>query len=130
MRQKRRPRVERWITTEVWPFDGTNGVLPANQRVYLSNPPKRGKDFVRHYRRGRWHWWERLPSSALLSQSEAAAHLSVSRSFVSRLVREGKLRAVSLLGTSKIRLAEVEKLRKKRKAKVRRGSEHTIYLVG
>jgi excisionase family DNA binding protein len=58
-------------------------------------------------RRGRKRYYRKLRSSDQLSQSEAAALLHVSRMQVNRWVNDGKIRDRIVLGTSRIRVADL-----------------------
>ena len=92
-----------------WPFKPREGVIPEDELFFLENPPdpRRGETLVK--RRGKKErYYRKLRASDQLSQSEAAAFLHVSRMQVNRWVRDGKIPDRVVLGTSRIRVADLE----------------------
>jgi excisionase family DNA binding protein len=90
-----------------WPFKEAEGIVPDGERLYHENPPdaRRGITLVR--RRGKNRYYKKLRGTDQLSQAEAAAVLRVSRMQVNRWVRDGVIRDRKVLGTSRIKVAEL-----------------------
>ena len=115
-----------------WPLPGREGELPPNP-IWFPNPPGTARDgVVMRVKRGRREWWQKLRPTDGLSHVEAAVFLKVSRSYVSRLVRDRRLRERKVLPSSMsvIPLSELLKFRKSLKPKKGRVSERAIHLIG
>lgn len=90
-----------------WPFKPREGVIPDDASFFLENPPDANRGLTLVKRRGKKRYYRKLRGTDQLSQSEAAALLHVSRMQVNRWVREGELPDRIVLGTSRIRVADL-----------------------
>lgn len=94
-----------------WPFKADEGVIPESHDDYpayfLENPPdpRRGMTLIK--RRGKKRYFKKLRPSDQLSQAEAAAFLHVSRMHLNRWVRDGLIPDRVVLGTSRIKVADL-----------------------
>ena len=89
-----------------WPFKSREGVIPDDALFFLENPPDANRGVTLVKRRGKKRYYKKLRSTDQLSQAEAAALLHVSRMQVNRWVRAGKIPDRTVLGTSRIRVAD------------------------
>ena len=87
--------------------------MPEGEIVYHENPPDVSRGLTLVKRRGRRWYYNQLRGSDQLSQTEAAAVLGVSRMQVNRWVREGRIPDRKVLGTSRLRVADLLKFARK-----------------
>ena len=97
-----------------FPLGGDEGIVPDGERLYHENPPYASRGITIVKRRGKKRYFKRLRGTDQLSQTEAAAVLHVSRMQVNRWVRDGELRDRKVLGTSRIKVADLVIFAKKR----------------
>ena len=90
-----------------WPFKAREGIIPDGTLIFLENPPDPDRGLTLVKRRGNKRYYKKLTGSDQLSQAEAAAVLHVSRMQLNRWVRQGRIRDRKVLGTSRIRVADL-----------------------
>ena len=98
-----------------WPFGPSEGVIPEGARYFLENPPDPRHGLTLVKRRGKVRYYKKLKSSDQLSQAEAAVLLHVSRMQLNRWVREGMIPDRKVLGTSRIRVADLVAFARKKR---------------